>query len=425
MKISKLKTEKRKEVKNVRAMHIQGWGEQNDYPQRVLEILFASPTGASCASVYRKFIKGRGFSQEKLYKTVVNGYGETLEDVLDKASGDLAHLGAVALHVNYNALYEVTSVCHVPVEQVRFRELDENFHFDKYAVHPDWGKRYQALRRFRQEDIVFFDEFNPDPDVIQKQVDEAGGWNGYKGQLLFWSNEGEGVYPTPLFEAVLTDMSSEEGLSNVTLRNVRNNFIPAGMLIDRDNQAENEQEDQETRRELEEFQGDTNSGKLLYLTLRNGEEAPEFKPFDTHTTDKDFTEAEAKTPQIIGRAFQQPPILRAEDVGANFGADLMRNAYDFYNSITETERDILSSIFKRVFKLWHDHTVNPEQEYEILPKVYRVNSTLAERLGANIDKVLELIFDTTKSRQAKEVVLKKIYGLEDEEVTDLLEGVVL
>ena len=122
--------------------------------------------------------------------------------------------------------------------------------------------------------------------MIQKQVDEAGGWNGYKGQLLFWSNEGEGVYPTPLFEAVLTDMSSEEGLSNVTLRNVRNNFIPAGMLIDRDNQAENEQEDQETRKELEEFQGDTNSGKLLYLTLRNGEEAPEFKPFDTHTTDK-------------------------------------------------------------------------------------------------------------------------------------------
>ena len=76
--------------------------------------------------------------------------------------------------------------------------------------------------------------------------------------------------------------------------------------------------------------------------------------------------------------------LRAEDVGANFGADLMRNAYDFYNSITETERDILSSIFKRVFKIWHDHTVNPEQEYEILAKVYRVNSTLAERLGANL-----------------------------------------
>jgi hypothetical protein len=45
-----------------------------------------------------------------------------------------------------------------------------------------------------------------------------------------------------------------------------------------------------------------------------------------------------KVKNDIERSFNQPPILRAEDVGGNFGADALRNAYDYYNSVTEVER---------------------------------------------------------------------------------------
>ena len=145
-------------------------------------------------------------------------------------------------------------------------------------------------------------------------------------------------------------------------------------------------------------------------------------PFVGKNFDKDFEQAEKKTPQIIGRAFSQPPILRAEDVGANFGADLMRNAYDYYNSITESERQIVSRVFKSIFDLWNDPTINIEKDYDIVPKFYRVNATLAERLGANVEKVLEILGNASMNERAKSVILSTVYGIEEDEIDKLLEG---
>ena len=270
-------------------------------------------------------------------------------------------------------------------------------------------KRNTKLKRFRQSDIEFFHLFNPDLRAIQKEVEEAGGWAGYKGQIYYYSNAGDRVYPMPKWAAALTDMTNEEGLSNITHRNVKHNFLPAGMFIDKNNVSNSDDQDDEVKEELREFQGDMNAGKIMYVNLKGGDEPPEFKP-------------EAKTPDIIGRAFCQPPILRAQDVGSNFGADLMRNAYDFYNSQTETERIVLEDTFRMLFSLWYTPSVNVERDYSIQPKIYRVNQTLAERLGANTDKVLELLFDTTKSEQAKRVVLDAVYGLDDEDITNLMEG---
>ena len=422
MRASRLKTEKRVENANNKNLGIQTFGQDNDYPQRLIEVVDASPTGASCLSIYKKFIIGRGFAQADFYKAVIDSRGTTVDALLDLVDLDFARFNGFAVHVNYNALFQVVSVQHVPFEWLRFEQLDQDGHFNRIAMHPDWGKRNTALRKFNAKDIVWFNFFDPRPEVIEREVAAAGGWNGYRGQIFYYSGAGERVYPRPIYDAVVTDMSSEEGLSNITWRNVRNGFLPAGMVIDHDNTNNSKDQENETKQEIREFQGDVNAGKLLYVCIQNGEEPPEFKPFEGRNFDKDFTEAENKTPEIIGRAFQQPPILRAQDVGANFGADLMRNAYDFYNSITETEREIVSRCFERIFSLWHDESINPDGDYFIMPKVYRTNATLAERLGDNTKDVTELLFDASKSEAAKEAVLKTVYGLEDEEVETLFNG---
>lgn len=422
MKVSRLQSEKRVDTYNNRGLKIQAYGEQNDFPQRIAEIVEASVTGNACVSVYTKFIVGRGFADADFYKAVCDSKGTTVDALLQAVGEDYARFGGFAIHINYNALYEIVSASHFPFEWLRFEQLDENYRFDRLAAHPDWGRRYTKLRAFRNTDIEYFHFFNPDPEVIQREVEEAGGWNGYKGQILYFSNKGVKVYPTPTFEAAVTDMSNEEGLSNITQRNVKHNFLPSGMIVDYDNTSNSDDQENETKEELKEFQGDTNAGKILYINIKNGEQKPEFIPFVGKNFDKDFEQAEKKTPEIIGRAFSQPPILRAEDVGANFGADLMRNAYDYYNSITESERQIVSREFEKIFSLWYDKTINIEQNYDILPKYYRVNQTLAERLGNNIDKVLEILSDTTKNERAKSVILSTLYGIEDDEIDKLLEG---
>lgn len=422
MRVETFKTQKSYISVNNRSLKVQSYGEKNDLPQKIMEIVSASVTGASCLDTYRKFVVGRGFNNEEFADAVVNSKGDTANTVLKSVASDYAEFGGFAIHVNYNALGEIVSVCHVPFENVRFESLDDDYRFNRLAIHPDWGRRNTALRRFKNSDIEFFHLFDPELNTILSEVQEAGGWAGYKGQILYFSNAGDKVYPMPIYEAALTDMSNEEGLSNITHRNVRHNFLPAGMFIDKNNPRNGEDQDDEVKDEVSAFQGDMNAGKLMYINLQAGEEAPEFVPFETNNTDKDFEKAEAKTPAIIGRAFCQPPILRSEDVGSNFGSDLMRNAYDFYNAQTESERLDLESIFAKLFALWYDKELNKEHDFSISPKVYRVNQTLAERLGANTDKVLELLFDKTKTEPEKRTVLECVYGLDNEDITKLMEG---
>lgn len=232
MRLEALKTERPVRVNNDRIYHIQTFGKQNDYPQKVMEVVNASVTGSACVDQYGKFIFGRGFRQRDFYQAIVNERGDRADDVLDAAARDYAQFGGFALHVNWNALYEITSVAHVPFEWLRFQELNDNYDFDKIALHKDWGRRYSNLRRFQQKDIIWFDFFNPDPEVIREQVKAAGGWQQWTGQIFYFSRRGPKSYPLPIYDSALTDMSSEAGLSNLAYRNIRNNFQPAGMFID-------------------------------------------------------------------------------------------------------------------------------------------------------------------------------------------------
>ena len=423
MKLETLKSEKPLRISNDRIYHIQTYGRQNDYPQKVMEVVGGSITGSTCVDQYGKFLFGRGFRQRDFYAAVVNERGDRADDVLNAVARDYAMFGGFALHVNWNALYEITSVMHVPFEWLRFEELNENYEFNRIAMHKDWGRRYANLRRFRSQDIVWFDFFNPDHEAIRKQVEEAGGWNEWNGQVFYYSSRGPKSYPLPLFDGALTDMSAEEGLSNVSYRNIRNNYLPAGMFIDHNNGENSKTQEDETKKQLSEFQGDAKAGRMLYLNLSDGEVAPEFKPFETNNTDQKYKQSDEKVPDRIGAAFCQPPILRAKDVGSNFGATAMKEAYEYYNSQTETERLTMERVMQDVFQYMRGiNKINPDGDYSIMPKIYEVNQTLAEKLGDRTDKVLELLFDTSKTEEAKRVVLAKIFGLEDEDIDELIKG---
>ena len=424
MKVAILKTEQQLQSRNDRLLGIQSYGERNDYPQKVMEVVGASITGGACVEQFGRFLFGRGFSQRDFFQAIVNPKGQTADDVLEHVARDFAMFGGFALHVNWNALYEITSVNAIPFEWLRFEALDADYKFNRVALHPDWGRRYTQLRRFRKADIEWFDFFDPDPKEIAEQVRAAGGWRKWNGQILYYSRRGPKSYPLPVYDSALTDMSAEEGLSNVAYRNIRNNFLPAGMFIDHNNGEKGKRQAEETKEQLSEFQGDTKAGRILYLNLDEGDIEPVFRPFESNNTDQKFRRSDEKVPDRIGAAFCQPPILRAKDVGSNFGATAMREAHDYYNSQTESERQTLERVMRDVFQHFAGiATLNPDDDYSILPKVYDVTQTLAEKLGDRTDKVLEILFDMSKSENAKRVVLAKVFGLDDEDIEELLQGV--
>lgn len=418
MKVITLKKDKRYETRNDTNLGIQYYGEYNDYPQQVQEVVDASGTGKTCVSVYSKFIFGKGFLDDRLYGLKLNRFGHTADYIVELISKDLAQFGGFAFHLNFNANRAVVEIQHVPFETVRFEKLNDKGTFDRVAIHPDWGKRNQKLRTWNKKDILFVDLYNPDEQWIEERVKAANGWSKYAGQVYYYSNEGNHTYPIPLLDVALTDMNSEEGIANVSNRSVRNGFLPAGMLLDFSNVDNTEEDENATEEDLLEYQGDENASKIMYVQVRSEEEAPKWVPFKGPNYATEFANTEKSVQTNIGKAFNQPPILRAENVSANFGADVMKNAYNYYNSVTENERLLLERVFTELFGLWYEPIV---ADFRIDPLSYDTQMTFAERIGTEGMTILMKILESlVLSRNEKRQAIKTLFSPTAEELDGLM-----
>ncbi|MDR0688154.1 MAG: hypothetical protein LBF55_05640 [Prevotellaceae bacterium] len=357
------------------SLGIQTFGDGNSYPQDVLEVVGGSSTGLSCVNTYAKFIQGRGFSDLEFYGLTVNRRGETNDTLLAQVAHDYAAFGGFYVHVNYDMSYKVNELSWIPFENVRLGALQEDGTFRKVAVHWDWAKRYGRLRRWKKEDIDYIDIFNPDPDAIARQVVEAGSWGKYKGQVFIFSGGKSGSYPTPIYSPVLTDMSTEAGLANIAYRSVRNNFFVGAMLVEVKSEDQTAEQASQTETTLKAFQGDENACKIMYGAVRSKEDIPVVVPFQTQSYDKEFVTTERTVRERIGRSFSQPPILRAENVGAGFGADLVEHAYNYYNSVTETERLSVERAFAELFERWAGKAFS---DFSVLPLTFSHSKLTAE-----------------------------------------------
>lgn len=421
MKVAQIKTQRQFTIQDWKQYHIQSFGEYNDFPQSVDEIVTASKTGNACLGIYTDFIYGNGFKDANIGRIAANDRGQALDKVLRMAVRDFAKWHGFALHVNYNANMKVRSVSHIPFETLRLHMPDDGGNVATVAYHPDWGRRDKYRRTWKASDIEWFDLFNPDPATVMEQVNAAGGWDEYKGQILYVSGDSEGIpsYPLPIYIAEVTDMRTEEGLANVTGRNVCSNFLAAGILVDIKDEEQTEQQVQEKQLELEAFQGDENTSQLWYTQVRNKEQVPSFIPFTGTNYDKSFTATQAAVPENIGQAFKQPPILRAVNVGAGFGADLMINAYKYYNSVTTRERQQISEGFELLFGYWWAPLTEPD--FTIQPLVFNGGASIADRLGKdNMTQILEILRDQSLTLTQKRNMLKFAFGLYDEEITKIL-----
>lgn len=421
MKVAQIKTQRQFNIQDWRQYKIQSYGETNDFPQSVDEIVTASKTGNACLGIYEDFIYGHGFRDRKIAEIIANSNNCPLNKVLRMVAKDFAKWHGLAIHVNYNANFKIRSVAHIPFETLRLHTPDDLGGVYMVAYHPDWGRRDKWRKAWKASDIEWFDLFDPDPDKIRTQVEAAGGWDKYKGQILYISGDSGDClsYPLPIYIAEVTDMRTEEGLANVTGRNVCSNFLSAGILVDIKDEEQSEQQVQEKQMELEAFQGDENTSQLWYTQVRNKDQVPTFIPFSGANYDKAFTATQAAVPENIGQAFKQPPILRAVNVGAGFGADLMTNAYKFYNSVTTRERQQLTEAFQLLFKNWWMPLTDPD--FTIQPLVYNGGESIADRLGKeNMTQILEILRDSTLTLVQKRNILKFAFGLYDDEIIKLL-----
>lgn len=336
-------------------LNIQAYGYNNLYPQQALAVVMASPNGRQCLDRYAKFVEGDGLQDKALAGTVVNRYHQTMRDLHHLVARDLAYYGGFALHLNYNTEGRIVEIQHEPFENCRLEECDDDGYVARIITHPDWyGKATRNGKRMLvdNERVERIDVFAPHHVIAQ--MESVGGVGYYDGQIQWNSISGWRRYPMTKYDSVLTDLSTDEGLSNVRNRNVRNNFLPAGMLITkRGSQIEGETvSDTGYSGDLVKFQGDANALKLLEVEVDIQEEAPEFKTIESLNTDKMYTATTESVIDNIYSAFNQEVFLSLRRGKVGFSGDLVRDAWDDYAAQVREEQNFISSAYAKIFAYW-------------------------------------------------------------------------
>lgn len=376
-------------MRYLQTLGIQTYGEDNLYPQTFRNILAASSTGAECLDRFADFIEGNGFHDVPFSESVVNRKGDTADDIHALVCRDVAYYNGLALHVNYNIYGDIVELHHVPFENCRLVESDDNGYVGKIAIHPDWSgqkTRGGKVIKVAKENIDYIDVFNPDKRVVAAQIEAAGGIEYYKGQVLWVSLSGKDIYPTGKGDRVVTEMSTDEGLANVKYRNVRNNFLPAAMIFtkkgtnitfDQDgNEIDSRDDDDSFSDSLLQLQGDTNCGKLMEVTLETDEDKPEVVSLNSQNYDKEFTVTDISVTERIYSAFGQEPwyCIRVGKVG--FSGDILEDAFEYYNSIVSKQQRLIERTFTRVFRHFYE-AVNVSNDFSVQPLKYVRNAEVS------------------------------------------------
>ena len=377
MRVSATKTAPRVERNiYITSKKIKGYGTNNDYPQKVLEIVNSSGTGKTCMDIYVKFVEGAGFTDQILADTILNVNGETANSLLNKFAKDLENFNGFACLVKYNGMGFPYEYYNVPFEHCRLEIKSSGEYTGKIAIHTDWTNLTGKV--FRMSDVQFINHF--DPLKVQSEMTESGGPEKYLGQVLYFTVDGDFEYPLCPYDPVVTDMLTEESCSTVKYRNAKHNFLHAGMLIRKGRKPHTLSdgstdpndpyniEQTESALMIKKWQGDENAAKILIVDIDADEEKPEIVPFVTNNYDRQYEHTEKTVKENIGSMFIIPPVLRGIDVGTGFGSELIQNAYQFMNSVTGNERRILSEAFQKLMEFYMikfvDFSIKPLQYIE-------------------------------------------------------------
>ena len=180
-------------------------------------------------------------------------------------------------------------------------------------------------------------------------------------------------------------MSTDEGLSNITNRNARNNFLPAGAFIrpKGTGQAGDTGEDMPAdgdgyAEDLAMLQGDMEALKIMDITVERMDERPEFISFQGHNYDKDFTSSADEVKDCIYAMFGQEGWLAIRNGKVVFSGTLVADVERDYARRQIKLQASLTRIYEALLTRWAgDLPVEATREALAVVPLVDINTTPA------------------------------------------------
>jgi hypothetical protein len=347
------------------AYSIQYFDQDNLYPDRMELHLNGSGTAKSCVNVKAKFIRGAGFEDDRLDKVTVNAQGERFVHIKRQITRSLAANRGFALHFCYNLAYEIAEIRFIPFKHVRLSPPDSSGLSNKAYVWEDWD--LSNYRLHRQSSPQQIDVFNPYPEVVASQIEVAGGIESYKGQVLYYTEEGENRYVLSQIDPVIDHVRAEAAVGRYNANSAENNFTPSHFV------GLPHQETKEGERRLlnqfRDFQGTDNANSLFVIFGVDEDTKPVIEPLEHQNFDGKLKLTGDTAKHSIMEYFGQTPALRGTPVPGKLGSsDEIANSFELYNEFTREERQDLEELLSRIDSYTAPNIkLSLEGNYSIIP----------------------------------------------------------
>jgi hypothetical protein len=308
----------------------------NLYPNKIKSIAQRSGSTMSAIGTLSAFISGEGFDN---MDAIVNEDGQNLWDILRYIDDSISMFGGFALHLNYNLLGKISQIYPVNFEFVRWsRDLK------RFVVNPDW------FRRNRRAEEITYNPFNPDTALAEMNQD--GGYEKYKGQLYYWIPNLSDWYCTTHWDSVLDDAQFEAECKLYSLSSVQNDYSLGGFLVYPKGLSD-ATEIAAIKDDLQNDKGSSNAGGTRVFGVNPSEMLNSWKyfnPISRNNIDGLHTNQIERAKFNIYAAFRQPPILNGVVKDGMFNQESFADAFNYYNSATETQRKIVEKELSKILK---------------------------------------------------------------------------
>jgi hypothetical protein len=325
-------------IKEVRGKSWIYYGENNLYPQSLIELYDSSAIHHTAVDAISDAIYGEGV---KMWgNEYMNTKGETINDVYKKIALDYALYNGFALNVVYNKEgSRIVDVYHIPFADVRSGHMTNEGQVDEYFYSVDWSNTKKNIP-------VSYKAFDPTDNK---------GENASQIYYCYNYTPGNTVYPLPAYIAASNDIALDARVSRFHNANISNGLQPSLFLQFR-NGIPTEEERRDIYREIEStFSGEDNAGRFFMAFSRPGEEM-QVTPIEAANSDYYITLEERITSRILTAHRISSPLLVGLRVSGSGGLgsnkDEIETAYGhFEGTVIANKRKKIIDCFAYILKL--------------------------------------------------------------------------
>lgn len=339
-------------VKVDKRLDLYNWGLDNSYPSLIEQLINNSVTAKACVNSVAKAIYVKSFGDAG--KIIINKEGQTLNEVLRIISYEYAKYNNVYIHIGYNGDLKINSIKVIPATDVRLSKSDDKGYSGKFIVYPNFDK---VDGKVNEEDFKYVDRFNPLKEVIENQIENAGGILKYKGQIIHLKKDANSVYSLPDLNPVLAEALLESNSQTFRSKGASKGFLNTKLMVVQP--FSNDDDRKAFKRKLDELQGAENAGAVVLLESSNMSDNLDgqlkLDDLSSEYNDELFKYSDLMAEKNITKAFGVPLVLIDTTNDGLFGnsGEMIKLAKELLIDSREEERDLIEETLQKLMMNYH------------------------------------------------------------------------